>query len=304
MTIANKLNKLLNTKQAIKQAIIDKGVDVSDNTVFADYPGKIESIVTEGADPYYEELWNKITNNNTDYQYLFHYYTGTELDANKLDTSNVTDMSYMFNNCNKLTSLDISNFDTNKVTDMSYMFWNCGGLTSLDVSNFNTDNVTEMQYMFCYCEKIKELDVSNWDTSKTTNIASMFNSCYQLTSIKGINNFNVSKVTNISGVFSGCKALTSLDVSNWDVGHITAYYYFNDTFNNCESLVDFYPPQNINTQIDLSNSIALSHDSLVRILNNLKTKTSTTKLILGSTNLAKLPDEEKAIATNKGWTLS
>ena len=47
MSTADKLNKLLETKQAIKQAIIDKGVDVSDNTVFAEYPAKINAI--EGA---------------------------------------------------------------------------------------------------------------------------------------------------------------------------------------------------------------------------------------------------------------
>lgn len=47
MSTADKLNKLLETKQAIKQAIIDKGVGVSDDTVFAEYPAKINAI--EGA---------------------------------------------------------------------------------------------------------------------------------------------------------------------------------------------------------------------------------------------------------------
>ena len=47
MSTADKLNKLLETKQAIKQAIIDKGVGVSNDTVFAEYPAKINAI--EGA---------------------------------------------------------------------------------------------------------------------------------------------------------------------------------------------------------------------------------------------------------------
>ena len=44
MSIVNKLNKLIETKEAIKQAIIEKGVSIDDNTVFSDYPAKISSI--------------------------------------------------------------------------------------------------------------------------------------------------------------------------------------------------------------------------------------------------------------------
>ena len=42
----SKLSKLLETKAAIKQAIIDKGVEVGDDTVFSDYPTKIAAIET------------------------------------------------------------------------------------------------------------------------------------------------------------------------------------------------------------------------------------------------------------------
>ena len=38
------------------------------------------------------------------------------------DTSKVRDMSFMFNECSKLTCLDLRKFDTSKVTDMSSMF--------------------------------------------------------------------------------------------------------------------------------------------------------------------------------------
>ena len=302
-TTADKLNKLLETKQAIKQAIIDKGVDVADDTVFADYPGKIESIVTEGGNPYYEYLWNASTGDGTDYSYLFNRKSFTELDVSGLDTNKARNMEYMFNGCGLLTELDVSNFNTGNVTNMRYMFWNCSKLVELDVSNFNTGNVTDLSFMFCYCEKVKELDVSNFDTTKSTSLASMFQNCYELTSIKGINNFNVSKAVTIQSVFGNCRALTSLDVSNWDVGHLTASYYFESAFNNCTSLVDFYPPQNINAPMSVEKSTSLSHDSLIRILNNLMTQTSTKTLTLGSTNLAKLTAEEIAIATNKGWTV-
>ena len=46
-----------------------------------------------------------------------------------IDTSSVTDMNYMFGDCDALTSLDLSTFDTSKVTDMNYMFGYCSALT-------------------------------------------------------------------------------------------------------------------------------------------------------------------------------
>ena len=44
------------------------------------------------------------------------------IDLTYLDTSQVTNMMYMFNNCSSLTSLDLSNFDTSNVKNMSSMF--------------------------------------------------------------------------------------------------------------------------------------------------------------------------------------
>ena len=277
MSTADKLNKLLETKQAIKQAIINKGVEVADDTVFADYPGKIESIMSEGVDPYYEYLWNGATNYNTNYFYLFQSYSGSELDVSGLDTSNAITMMYMFYNCKTLTELDLSNFDTRNVTIMESMFKECTNLTAVNISSFNTSKVTIMDSMFSGCNKLAQLDVSHFD---------------------------MTNVTDISSMFYGCRALTSLDCSAWDISKITGNYDLGSAFNYCTSLVDFYPPQNINAPMDISGSIALSHDSFVRILNNLMTVTSTKKLTLGSKNLAKLSDDEKQIATSKGWTLA
>ena len=45
-------------------------------------------------------------------------------------------------------------------------------------------------------------------------------------------------------------------------------------------------------------------ESIVKVLNNLQSITTTQTLTLGSTLLAKLTDEDKKIATDKGWTLA
>ena len=58
----------------------------------------------------------------------------------------------------------------------------------------------------------------------------------------------------------------------------------------------------IGNDIDFS-ACPLTHDSLISILNALKTDISK-QLIIGSNNIAKLSSSEIAIATNKGWTVS
>lgn len=45
-TVADKLNKVLSTKEAIKAAIIEKGQTVEDADIFASYPDKIRAIET------------------------------------------------------------------------------------------------------------------------------------------------------------------------------------------------------------------------------------------------------------------
>lgn len=56
-----------------------------------------------------------------------------------MDTSNVTNMNFMFMRCHKLTNVSLN---TNKVTTMEYMFEYCSGLTQVLLSN--TSNVTDM----------------------------------------------------------------------------------------------------------------------------------------------------------------
>ena len=137
-----------------------------------------------------------------------------------LDTSQVTDMSYMFFTCSELTTLDVSHFNTSKVTDMSYMFTDCQDLPSLDVSYFNTSKVTDMSHMFAYCPSLLNLDVSHFNTSKVTDMSEMFADCRSLRNLD-VSNFDTSQVTDMSYMFQGCTNLTSLDVSHFDTSQVT-----------------------------------------------------------------------------------
>ena len=97
-----------------------------------------------------------------------------------LNTANVTDMSLLFNNCQKLTSLDVTHFNTAKVTNMYRMFNACG-LTSLDLSNFNTAKVTDMEFMFRDCSNLKTIYASDkFKTAAVTKSKNMFLGCSSL----------------------------------------------------------------------------------------------------------------------------
>ena len=176
--------------------------------------------------------------------------------------------SYFFEGY-KGTSVDglISYNDTENVTNMSYMFCYCSSLTTIPL--FNTSKVTDMSWMFQNCSNLTT--IPQLDTSKVTTMRNMFYQCYKLTSIPYL---DVSNVANLINVFEGCNGLKEI--------HMTGMK------------VSFY----------IGSSSKFTESALVEILNNLATVTSTQTLTMGSTNLAKLTDEEKAIATNKGWTLS
>ncbi len=160
-----------------------------------------------------------------------------------LNTSNVTDMSYMFSDCKNLTTLDMRNFDTSKVTDMHNMFEWCINLSTLDMRNFDTSNVTDMSGMFDGCESLTTLDMSNFDTSNTTNMHRMFNACKNLTTLD-VRNFDTSNVTDMSGMFSFCKNLTSINVSSFDTSNVTNMDYM---FDYSEKLKTIYAGDGWNT---------------------------------------------------------
>ena len=157
------------------------------------------------------------------YRLFYNLTSVKQIDFSNFDTSNVTDMSYMFYYCRPLTSLDLSGFDTSNVTDMNCMFYNCQALTSLDLSGFNTSNVTDMSYMFYYCQALTSLDLSGFDTSNVTNMSYMFRYCQALTSLD-LSGFDTSNVTNMNNMFNYCRALTSFTVgNNFTMDNVVSY---------------------------------------------------------------------------------
>lgn len=150
-----------------------------------------------------------------------------------LDIHNVTYMQAMFGNCFSLTALDgIGNWDTCNVVDIHSIFSHCSSLATLDVSGWDTSNMKGMGNMFWGCSSLTTLDVSGWDTSKVTYMHGMFDSCSSLTTLD-VSGWNTSKVTDMRCMFSDCSSLTALDVSGWDTSKVTYMY---NMFDSCSSL--------------------------------------------------------------------
>ena len=197
----------------------------------------------------------------------------TSLDLSNFNTSNVTDMGWMFGYCKSLTSLDLSSFNTAKVTNMDGMFGWCSSQTSLDLSRFNTSNVTDMGYMFISCSSLTSLDLSSFDTSKVTDMIAMFQLCSFLTSLD-LSNFNTAKVRDMSEMFYGCSALTSLNISNFNTSNVTNMRIM---FNACSSL----------TTLDLSSFNTAKVTDMGSMFNACS---SLTTLDLSSFNTANVTD--------------
>ncbi|WP_120186637.1 BspA family leucine-rich repeat surface protein, partial [Listeria monocytogenes] len=169
-------------------------------------------------------------------------------DVSNFDTSSVTNMLAMFQNCTSLEELDVSNWDTSSATDMAYMFAHCTSLEALDVSNFDTSSVTNMQAMFENCTSLGELDVSNFDTSSVTTMAGMFQNCTSLEELD-LSHFDTSSVTTMAYMFRNCTALKSLYLDNFtDAASMT------DMFKGTTSLTYLFVSHNLSTFTGLENT--------------------------------------------------
>ncbi len=140
--------------------------------------------------------------------------------GNNYDTSNVEDFSYMFYDCNKVTSLDVSSFDTRSATTMDSMFRRNRSLTSLNVSNFDTSNVTNMSSMFSSSGNLVNLNLSGFDTKKVTTMNGMFYGCSSLASLD-LSDFDTRSVTDMNCMFMNCSSLPSLNLNNFNTSKVT-----------------------------------------------------------------------------------
>lgn len=151
---------------------------------------------------------------------------------------------------------------------MNQMFDGCGELVSAPMINLS--EVKSTNQMFAHCSSLAEVPL--YDLTSATDISSMFSNCSSLVTVPKL---NIANVTNTGYAFYYCSNLETIHMIN------------------------------INANLDIHYSTKFTREALLEIIGNLKAQTSGTKtLTMGATNLAKLTDEDKKIATDKGWTLA
>ena len=163
------------------------------------------------------DLSNYDSSQVTDMSYMFGGYHSTaknfSVRIGKLNTSNVQNMSGMFTIAKILDPENINSFDTSNVTDMSSMFYKCYSLINLNLSGFDTSKVLDMNSMFKESNSLIKLDLSGFDTSKVTDMGYMFSYCEKLLELD-LSGFDTSKATNIGCMFLECSDLEHIKCKN------------------------------------------------------------------------------------------
>ena len=312
MSISKEIERLQQAKKDIGDAIVRKGgsvsgtIDTYANSVMA--LGDVSFITAI-------DIVNKSDAKN--------------VDLTMISPKNETSLNYLFEKNTNLININVSNWDTSNITSLAFTFGGMDNIESVDFADWDVSKVTTFFALFDASFKIENIDVSKWNTSSATNMGWMF-SRNHLKHLD-VSNFNTSKVTNMFAMFSGSKSLTQLDVSNFDTsnvldfGRVFAYWSGVDkelnisglNLSKCSSMDGTFLRSEFGVircdglrlpDIDMSNiglndSTELTVDSIVGLLNALPQSDKGYSFQIGDVNIAKLTNEQKAIATNKGWTL-
>lgn len=233
-TIAEKLTYLEGTKSAIKDAIIAKGVEVTDTDTFRSYAEKIESIEAGGSCESQSKEIN-ITDNGTrvvtpDEGYLldqvtvttnvttgkpvlpngisFDGSTWTTFDTDPYDWSQIYSGTEMFASCTKLKTLTGTGIENVYFLDLYSTFLNCNSLTEIPKLY---GRPTTISRLFSACRNLNEVDLSGLDWSDLVDISEAFDYCKEW--VQNID-FRNSPIRMASKAYSNSK-ITQLPLINY-----------------------------------------------------------------------------------------
>ena len=163
------------------------------------------------------------------------------------------------------------------------------------------DNLSNAEIFYKNIRNFKKIDLS-----KQPKIDYLFQNCKR---IELIENVEWGTPTSMGSTFGNCSLLHTIDMTNVDLSNVSDLKY---TFSSCYKLKNLKFGKNAKARIGLDLLENLSVESALSVIDGLydfvgngETPTSLQgKLDLSTYVLSKLSDEQKAIATSKGWTLA
>ena len=193
------------------------------------------------------------------------------------DFEGITNTTYMFYFSDLVTA---PYFDFGNVVNANGMYYNCSKLTSVPL--YNTSNLVTAEQLFYSCSSLTT--IPQFDFSKLQTAKEMF---YSTTKLQSVPLLNFGNVTDISRFFSYSDNKNITDLGGFRDLKID----WNDTYG-------------------LYRCPNLTYQSVLNVINNLydfriNGDNSTTRTLkLHANSLSLLSDDDKAIATDKGWILT
>lgn len=201
------------------------------------------------------------------------------------------------------------NVDTSSWRDLSNAFRNCYFLTKINEGNIvDCSGIIEgnrLRYAFFGCSCIEEVNFINMPDF-AVSLDSMFSLAPNIIpdKLKKISFSPKLNALNVTLLFNGRGSLEEI-IGELDLSKITSARGQSSPFNGCTSLVEVrFTKESIKYNLSFTQSSQLSDESIQSILDGLATVSSTQTLALNSEVYAKLTEEQKQSATDKGWTIT
>lgn len=125
-----------------------------------DYRANITSVVLSGSITNTYSHWGVSTSG--DFQYIFAYCDHLTSISGLSSLKGATNLYSMFQSCSSLSSIDLTSLDTTNVTDMGYMFYNTGLISITGIKS--TNKLKRAASMFRSCKLLSSLDLTNLNT--------------------------------------------------------------------------------------------------------------------------------------------
>lgn len=155
-----------------------------------------------------------------------------EVSLGEIDTSEITDMSFLFAFDERKMSCRVSSemfnwrkdfsgiagWDTSRVTTFEGMFY-MADIFNEDINKWDTSSVTNMRAMFWSAKNFNQ-PLDKWDTSSVTNMSRMFHSAKSFNQNLSAWGDKLDKVKDMSSMFWGAKSLICDFFSWWETSEV------------------------------------------------------------------------------------